>query len=169
MTYTGSQFVVSTSTPLVVESFLDASFTGDADDQAAITVNGGRYDFIIFDTTPRYLRAYIDVNGNSQFDPGEPFEIYNNKNAAPGDPIVPGPNQGGLDLTFGGTVTTSCIGDCNGDTFVTINELIKMVNIALNNADVSTCVAGDANHDTQITINEIIMAVNNTLNGCPGA
>ncbi|MFQ5665091.1 MAG: hypothetical protein ACE5I7_01540 [Candidatus Binatia bacterium] len=60
-----------------------------------------------------------------------------------------------------------CVGDCNGDGQVTVNELITMVNIALGNADVSTCTAGDANGDGGITVNEIVTAVNNALNGCP--
>lgn len=59
-----------------------------------------------------------------------------------------------------------CVGDCNGDAQVTVNELITMVNIALGNSPVSACAAGDANGDGAITINEIIAAVNNALNGC---
>jgi hypothetical protein len=50
---------------------------------------------------------------------------------------------------------------------VTVDELIKGVNIALGNANVSTCRAGDANSDGEITINEIIAGVGNALNGCP--
>jgi len=66
------------------------------------------------------------------------------------------------------TVTRGpCIGDCNGDHQVAVNELIQMVNIALGNADVSTCLAGDPNVDGQITVNEIVAGVNNALNGCP--
>jgi hypothetical protein len=65
------------------------------------------------------------------------------------------------------TAMGSCVGDCNGDGEVTVNELITMVNIALGNANVSTCTAGDANGDGEITINEIIAGVNNALNGCP--
>ena len=60
----------------------------------------------------------------------------------------------------------ACVGDCNGDGEVTVNELIQMVNIALGTAQVSACMAGDANGDGEITINEIIAGVNNALNGC---
>lgn len=60
-----------------------------------------------------------------------------------------------------------CLGDCNGDSQVAVNELIQMVNIALGIANVTGCTAGDANGDGTITINEIIAAVNNALNGCP--
>jgi hypothetical protein len=59
-----------------------------------------------------------------------------------------------------------CVGNCNNDMQVTVDELLTMVNIALGNADVSTCNAGDASHDGQITIDEILTAVNNALSGC---
>jgi hypothetical protein len=49
---------------------------------------------------------------------------------------------------------------------VTVVELLKMVNIALDLADVTICTAGDPSGDGQVTINEILMAVNNALEGC---
>lgn len=61
----------------------------------------------------------------------------------------------------------TCVGDCNNDGEVTINELINMVNIALETAPISGCMAGDANGDGSITVNEIVAGVNNALNGCP--
>ncbi len=64
-------------------------------------------------------------------------------------------------------IGVACVGDCNNDTSVTVDEILTMVNIALGNASVSTCLAGDANHDNEITIDEILAAVNNALNGCP--
>ena len=72
-----------------------------------------------------------------------------------------------------GTPTTTvvatpppCVGDCDGEGFVTVDEILVMVNIVLSDADVTACPAGDANHDGQITIDEILTAVNNALNGC---
>ncbi len=62
---------------------------------------------------------------------------------------------------------SECIGDCNSDRTVTVDEIITMVNIALGNAQVTDCEAGDANLDGQITVDEIVTAVNNALNGCP--
>ena len=59
-----------------------------------------------------------------------------------------------------------CAGYCNGDGFVTVDELIKMVNIALGTLDISACEAGDINGDGTITVNEIISAVNRALMGC---
>jgi Carboxypeptidase regulatory-like domain len=62
-----------------------------------------------------------------------------------------------------------CVGDCNGNGQVTVDEILTMVNIALGNTPVTTCEAGDANHDGQITVDEILTAVNHALNGCSGA
>ena len=61
---------------------------------------------------------------------------------------------------------TSCVGDCRGDDQVTIDELVAMVNLALNGG-VTGCSAGDSNTDGRITIDEILVAVNNALSGCP--
>lgn len=59
-----------------------------------------------------------------------------------------------------------CVGDCNNDGPVTVDELLTMVNIALGNLDVTACLAGDVNHDGHITIDEVLTSVNNALNGC---
>ena len=59
-----------------------------------------------------------------------------------------------------------CVGDCQHDGSVTVDELVTMVNIALGNAAVATCTAGDADANEQITIDEVISAVNVALQGC---
>ncbi len=59
-----------------------------------------------------------------------------------------------------------CTGDCNADGYVTVDEIITMVNIALGNTDLSACADGDMSGDGQITVDEIITALNNALNGC---
>ena len=60
-----------------------------------------------------------------------------------------------------------CIGDCNGNGEVTVDEIIKAVNIALGTTPVDTCSTSDANGDGTVTINEIIADVNSALGGCP--
>ncbi len=65
-----------------------------------------------------------------------------------------------------GRAGATCSGDCNGDGFVAINELVRLVDIDLGNAAVSTCSAGDANHDGEVTIDEILAAVFQALFGC---
>ncbi|MFI5398293.1 MAG: hypothetical protein ACHQ9S_22375 [Candidatus Binatia bacterium] len=61
---------------------------------------------------------------------------------------------------------TLCVGDCNGDHTVTVDEILTMVNIALGNVSLSACLAGDANGDRRITVDEILAAVNRALTGC---
>ncbi|MDX2168981.1 MAG: hypothetical protein SF182_18075 [Deltaproteobacteria bacterium] len=66
-----------------------------------------------------------------------------------------------------GAAQAQCVGDCNGDGMVAINELIIGVNIALGAQPVSACPSFDANGDGMVTINELIIAVNNALGSCP--
>ncbi len=70
-------------------------------------------------------------------------------------------------LLCGSSATAQCVGDCNGDEEVAINELVTGVNIALGNADLTTCPEFDENRDGECAINELITAVNNALDGCP--
>jgi hypothetical protein len=71
-------------------------------------------------------------------------------------------------LNTAGPIST-CVGDCEDDGEVTIDDIIKMVNIALQVSPIADCLAGDANKDGEITIDEILIAVNNALTGCPVA
>jgi hypothetical protein len=66
-------------------------------------------------------------------------------------------------------IPSRCVGDCDGNGQVTVDELVTMVNIALDVRPVTDCLAGDANNDGQVTIDEIIAAVNNALGSCPSA
>lgn len=59
-----------------------------------------------------------------------------------------------------------CAGDCDGSGTVTVNEIVTLVNIALERAPMEMCEAGNADGNQQITINEILTAVNRVLNGC---
>ncbi|MFI5397127.1 MAG: proprotein convertase P-domain-containing protein [Candidatus Binatia bacterium] len=61
---------------------------------------------------------------------------------------------------------SSCVGDCNCDNQVTVDEILTMVNIALGNTGIVACLPGDANLDNVITVDEILTAVNNALTGC---
>lgn len=69
--------------------------------------------------------------------------------------------------TPSGTVgPCDCVGDCDCNGAVTVDELVRMVNIALGTADVATCLAGDPSGDGQVTVDEILTAVNHALTGC---
>ena len=69
-------------------------------------------------------------------------------------------------------VLDQCVGDCNGDGQVTVDDLIRMVNIALDLAPICPneasggCLAGDADCDCQITVDDIIRGVQNLLQEC---
>jgi hypothetical protein len=59
-----------------------------------------------------------------------------------------------------------CIGDCNGDGEVTVDELLTGVNVALGAAPLSRCPVLDANADGEITVDELLRAVGVALEGC---
>lgn len=62
----------------------------------------------------------------------------------------------------------ACVGDCGGDGEVTVDEVTKMVGIALGSMPVSSCIAGDSDGNGEITIEEILGAVKHLLaEDCP--
>jgi hypothetical protein len=62
-----------------------------------------------------------------------------------------------------------CVGDCNGDGAVTVNELVTGVNIALGAADVSACPALQCPSGPVlgVFVDCVVDAVHNLLSGCP--
>jgi len=65
------------------------------------------------------------------------------------------------------TPKSLCVGDCNADGEVTVNELITGVNIALGTSPVDTCAVFDQDQSGSVEVNELITGVNNALSGCP--
>lgn len=59
-----------------------------------------------------------------------------------------------------------CIGDCNGNGRVTIDELVRAARLALDNGSGEICEGADRNRDGAITIDELVSAVGTALNGC---
>jgi hypothetical protein len=59
-----------------------------------------------------------------------------------------------------------CVGDCDGNGNVTVDEIVIMVNIALGNRPVTDCDNGDTDGSDTITVDEILTAIQNALNGC---
>ncbi len=59
-----------------------------------------------------------------------------------------------------------CVGDCNGDGQISVDELVTGVNLALGGAPISVCPAFDVNNDGRVTIDELLRAVASALNGC---
>ena len=66
----------------------------------------------------------------------------------------------------GGT-SDPCVGDCNGDGEVTVDELVLVTQIALGIAGVEACEAADDSGDGTITVDEIVATVDGALEGCP--
>lgn len=62
--------------------------------------------------------------------------------------------------------TGACTGDCDGSGAVTLDEVVKGVNIALGDADASVCPRFDADGNGTVSIDEVVTAVNAALNGC---
>ena len=63
-------------------------------------------------------------------------------------------------------VQVMCEGDCDGDGIVTVNELLRGVNIALEEAAPASCAAADRYRDGAVSIDELVVARSNVLFGC---
>ncbi|GBD26650.1 hypothetical protein HRbin30_01990 [bacterium HR30] len=59
--------------------------------------------------------------------------------------------------------------DCNEDGMVTIDELIRAVNVALGSAAPESCVDADYSGDDAVTVDELVRGVNAALTGGPRA
>lgn len=60
-----------------------------------------------------------------------------------------------------------CVGDCDHSNTVTINELVLMVNIALERQPLTACPPADLDSSDTTTVEEILIAVNYAQKGCP--
>jgi len=191
--YTGHLGQVSRNSRLEVFAYTDPDLTMWSGLNSNSKNNGGPYEIVTLDMKSYYLLAFLDLNGNRMPDSGEPFEIYNGRGAPPGDAVVAGPTQTGINFTFGDdhllpvptsgatsaptpTATSvgtpmatptpgSCIGDCNGDGMVAINELVTGVNIALGLQPVTACEAF-ADQSGAVGISQLVQGVIAALNGC---
>ena len=59
-----------------------------------------------------------------------------------------------------------CTGDCNGNGTVSIDELVRGVNILLGQSALSECLALDVDANSLVTVNELVAAVTRDMNGC---
>lgn len=59
-----------------------------------------------------------------------------------------------------------CPGDCNGDGSITINELIRGINILINGSGLAACPVADLNGDGLVLVDESIAATGNAYDGC---
>ncbi|MGH7786884.1 MAG: hypothetical protein ACRERC_08460 [Candidatus Binatia bacterium] len=91
----------------------------------------------------------------------------------PGDgtdvPELPTPTPTATPLSATPTATPDtgpCAGDCNANGVVTVNELLRAVNIALGSAAVDVCTSVDGDGNGTISITELLRAVRAALDGC---
>jgi penicillin G amidase len=71
-----------------------------------------------------------------------------------------------VQTSFAPASTIPCLGDCAGDERVTVDDLIKGVNIALGTAEITACTAFDLAGDGSVTVDELVKGVNEALSGC---
>lgn len=60
----------------------------------------------------------------------------------------------------------ACVGDCNDNGVVVVNELVIGVNILLGNVPIGDCPQFDTNSNGTVEVNELVGGVNALLNGC---
>jgi hypothetical protein len=64
--------------------------------------------------------------------------------------------------------TIGCVGDCNGDGIVDIDELITGIGIALGRLAPHYCWGIDGNADGNVSVDELVDGVTNALDDCAG-
>jgi hypothetical protein len=105
--------------------------------------------------------AGCSVNGNDQRTGDAAarttYEIVVSSTLPTSTPTPPLPTPTAT-ATEGGS---SCVGDCNNDGSVTVDEIITGVNVALGVAPASACPQFDADGDGTVKVDEIVQAVNN--------
>jgi hypothetical protein len=69
-------------------------------------------------------------------------------------------------LFLSSATAVACVGDCDGDELVSVDELVQGVNIALGLEDASSCPALDPGDDG-VTVDDLVRAVTASLTGCP--
>jgi hypothetical protein len=73
----------------------------------------------------------------------------------------------GLALAVGSAAARPCVGDCDGDDSVGIDELMLGVNAAQRTQALGACPSFDCDHSGSVPIHCLIEAVNSALDGCP--
>ena len=116
------------------------------------TISGAGYEFVGATSTTRFVDA-LAAPGVSYFYVVATVDAY--------DVISTFSPEAKLALA-----TSPCVGDCNVDEAVTVDELVVGINIALGNTPIDQCTSFDVNFDGVVTVDELIAAVNDALGGC---
>ncbi len=91
----------------------------------------------------------------------EPFAAHAVRVVVDGDELA----RSGFDVEQG---PAPCIGDCDGDFAVTIDELVRGIGVALG-SPTGDCEALDGTGDGRVTVAELVAAVGRALDGCHAA
>jgi hypothetical protein len=70
-------------------------------------------------------------------------------------------------VLLGRSGETGCVGDCNSNGSVSVEELLRGVNILLGQTAAGECLAMDVDRNSEVTVNELVAAVFSDLAGCP--
>jgi hypothetical protein len=65
------------------------------------------------------------------------------------------------------TAARPCVGDCDRNQAVTVDEIVVGVRIVLGASPLGACSALDSNSAGQVTVDELVTAVHHALSGCP--
>jgi hypothetical protein len=122
----------------------------------------------------RFVYIYFDIALVSSFDASGP--IYSTGFTVP-QRARPGMHEISLRAPFGETTTPfevtgpppACIGDCDLDERVAVDELVTGVRMALDDAGAPSCPQFDPDQSGQVSIDELTTAVNAALIGCARA
>jgi hypothetical protein len=94
--------------------------------------------------------------------PGNPLDF---PGAEPSATATPTPTQ--TPVLTPTIALDACYGDCNDDGFVTVNELVLGVNVALRISPLAECPSLDRTDEGEVSIDEVVLAVSLALGGCP--
>lgn len=112
------------------------------------------------------VQVECDTEDDPECPPIKPSDDPTIRPADPTQTATPMPTH-----TTAPTVTPTpqpnCPGDCDGDGSVTVDELLRGVNIALGQAPIGECPAFDADGDGEVRVDDLVAAITAALQGCP--
>jgi len=114
----------------------------------------------------------VDLDGDESPGIATANEITNANNVSSASVLInqsgqtPGPTPTPTMTGAVPTTTPGCIGDCNTNGTVTIDELVLAVSIAVGSADPMACKSLDRDHSDKVEADELLAAIDNALNGC---
>jgi ELWxxDGT repeat protein len=141
------------------------------------------------DYLSNYLSNLININGTLLFSVGA--EVWRSDGTAAGTRPIASPLYWRSSFTLAGghiffpaddvsgsgtelwalplsALGAPCMGDCDGDGAVTIDELVRGVNLALGNSEPSACPAFGLGGSGMVTIDQLIAAVGSAIRSCDG-